>query len=252
MTIEGAHVGIAVVPRGEVEDRDIEYAREKLANVVARVGAEVLYAEVKLTMAPDPARERPAIVEAVIDINGRPLRAHVAAADMHAAVDLLDERLRRRIDRSHEVVVEMRHGEYRRHRPERSERPVPEREIVKRKTFASGALSVDEAADLLDLLGHDFLLFANVASGQPAVIAVGDDGLELSDASDLPTALPPETVARVRLSGQAVRRCTVAEAEAELDLDLTPFVFFVDADSGTGSVVYNRYDGDYGLITLAT
>ena len=38
------------------------------------------------------------------------------------------------------------------------------------------------------------------------------------------------------------------EAEERLDVGHEPFVFFVDAASGRGHVLYRRYDGHYGLI----
>ena len=42
---------------------------------------------------------------------------------------------------------------------------------------------------------------------------------------------------------------TVEAAREQLELMDEPFVFFVDAKSGRGNVLYRRYDGHYGLIT---
>ena len=44
---------------------------------------------------------------------------------------------------------------------------------------------------------------------------------------------------------------TVDEATSRLDVSGEPFVFFVDASTRRGSIVYRRYDGNYGLIRPA-
>jgi hypothetical protein len=41
----------------------------------------------------------------------------------------------------------------------------------------------------------------------------------------------------------------VSEAIGLIDLAAEPFVFFANATTGRGNVVYRRYDGHYGLIT---
>ena len=46
---------------------------------------------------------------------------------------------------------------------------------------------------------------------------------------------------------------TLSESEAKSRLDLTgePFIFYLDAESGRGRVMYLRYDGHYGVITAS-
>jgi hypothetical protein len=43
----------------------------------------------------------------------------------------------------------------------------------------------------------------------------------------------------------------VQQATQRLDDGGEPFVFFANAMTGRGNVVYRRYDGNYGLITPA-
>lgn len=258
---------LSVTSHGDVDEGSIAYATTKVTEIIEGLDAPVLLAEVRLTQEPDPARERPATVEALLDVNGQPVRAQVAAHEMRAAVDLLVDRLRRRLDRfahvrddrrarlrEHRGVEEheWRHGDRPSQRPEYFDRPVDERQIVRRKSYAVGEMTPDEAADALDLLGHDFFLFTNLHTGADAVVYYADDhGLELIDASGRSDVVGPDTVAPISLAGRAAPRCTTAEATEELDLGIVPFVFFVDPDSGRGSVVYHRYDGNYGLITPA-
>ena len=255
----------SVTSQGRVSAGSVTYATEKVAKIISGIGVPVLLAEVRLIQESDPARQRPAIAEVLLDVNGQPVRAHVAADEMQVAIDLLADRLRRRLDRYANVrddrrarlrerrgtdQHEWRHGDRPSQRPEHFDRPVDDRQIVRRKSYAVGEMTPDEAADALELLGHDFFLFTNLRSGVDAVVYyTEEDGLELIDASGRPEAIGPDTVTPMRLAGLAAPRCTTEEATQELDLDILPFVFFVDAATGRGRVVYHRYDGNYGLIT---
>ncbi|MBI2706247.1 MAG: HPF/RaiA family ribosome-associated protein [Actinobacteria bacterium] len=258
---------IALTVRGDIDERAKSIARKQVAAVCAHVHEPVLFAEVKLRHEPDPARARPYQVEAVLTLSRATLRAHVAAESQLAALDLLEDRLRRRIDRYTTSRTASRrtgprphtdgdgswhHGDLATQRPAYFSRPVEERELVRHKTVAVGEMTPDEAADLLDLLGHDFVLFTNLVTGADAVLAYDrGDSLELIDASGRADAAGADSVTPIDVGKDAVRRCTLADALEELDLDLAPFVFFVDPEVGRGQVTYHRYDGHYGLITPA-
>src|SRR4051812_18882032 len=82
---------------GDVPSDSRDYAAEKIGHVADYSARPVLYAHVVLEVVGDPARTRPALAEATLDVNGTPLRAHVAAAGTHEAVDLLEGRLRRQL-----------------------------------------------------------------------------------------------------------------------------------------------------------
>jgi len=56
-------------------------------------------------------------------------------------------------------------------------RPTEEREIVRRKVFVFGAMSVAEAADVLQDLDHDFLLFRDAGTNADAAVYWREDGL---------------------------------------------------------------------------
>ncbi|WP_307849677.1 sigma 54 modulation/S30EA ribosomal C-terminal domain-containing protein [Qaidamihabitans albus] len=56
----------------------------------------------------------------------------------------------------------------------------------------------------------------------------------------------------VTISAQPAPLLTTGEAVDRLNLTGLPFLFFLDADRGRGSVLYHRYDGHYGLLTPAT
>lgn len=90
---------VVVEARGRMPQTTQSYARDKVAAVADYVREPILHARVRLTHMPDPAVARPAVAQANLDINGRLVRAQVAAATMHEAIDALRDRLRDRIDR---------------------------------------------------------------------------------------------------------------------------------------------------------
>ena len=251
---------VAVTTRGDVPEDATEYAVAKVAELGRFTGTPVLFAQVKLIQEANPAQARPALAEASLDLNGRVVRAHVAAGDLMEAADLLEAKLRRNLVREadkhghgHErppTPEEWAHGTHPDHRPETIHRDVEDREVVRHKTFALSPMTVDEAGLDLELLGHDFYLFTEIHTGLDAVLHVTEDGtLALQLAQD---AIPRPADCDERITvGPTASRSTLAEAEERLDVGHEGRVFFVDATTERGHVVYRRYDGHYGLITPA-
>lgn len=253
---------VPVVTRGQVAPDAVDYARLKITHAARHGGAHAIHAVVRLTQAPDPAQARPAMAEATVDLSGTVVRAHVAASTMLEAIDLLDGRLRRRIDEGEDRMRalhlrhrddgpgEWRHGSMPSERPHRYERPVEERELVRHKSFAVRQQTVDEAVLDLEALDHDFFLFRDERTGCDAVLWRRNAHHALIE-SDGRGGEAPDTVAEVEVEHRPVERLAIAEAIEHLDLGADPFVFFVNAESGRGNVVYLRYDGHYGLIEPA-
>ena len=249
---------VSTTTRGEVPEAAREYAIEKVSQLGRYTAKPILFAEVKLTLAANPARPRPAEAEATLDVNGAFVRAHVAAGQLEEAVDLLEQRLKRNLERAaarpdHSGARplpdgEWRHGARPTERPEYFERPVEDREVVRHKSFALEPMTWEEAAFDLDVLGHGFYLFTEIGAEVECVVHLDDAGaVEVLPATDAAgEALRGDGGPAV---GPAAATLTLAEAEERLDVGHERFVFFVDADSGRGNVVYRRYDGHYGLIT---
>jgi ribosomal subunit interface protein len=252
------HSGPFVVTlRGSVPDRAAAYAEEKVRRVGEVANQPVLSTHVVLTIAGDPARDRPAIAEATLDVNGFSVRAQAAAGDLLGAVDLLEDRLRRKLVQHQDRVrtrsrwigasgaAGWRHGELPSSRPPSYPRPVEERMIVRRKTFGLDPQTLDEAAFDMDLLGHDFYLFTDAGTGHDALVRRTEEGGyayrgQVSEQDDAAT--------RARWEGPAPV-LSEAQARARLDAGGEPFVFYLDPTSRRGHVLYRRYDGHYGLIT---
>jgi ribosome-associated translation inhibitor RaiA len=258
-------VSMSLSSEGEVEEADLVAAREKVEALAHLVREPVLAIEVRLIHQRDPANERPYSVELVFDVEGRPVRAHAAAAHMREAVDVAVGHLHRRIERAQsrrhrinqrrETGVatsdEWQHGDLPTTRPHFFSRPVDERDLVRRKTFALEPITVDEAAFDLDQSGHDFYLFNELQTGADCVLHRGNGGeLELLCAGDSSPDLARATVP-IHRKQSAVGESSVEAAKERLNLANEPFVFFRSAQNGRGQVLYRRRDGHYGLIVGA-
>jgi ribosome-associated translation inhibitor RaiA len=178
----------------------------------------------------DPAKR--VIVEVNLDVNGRPIRVQVAAANSRAGLDLAQARLRRKLSQLGRHRARLG-GRQRSHRPGYENRPSGEREVLRRKTFEPARTTVEEAELDLEMMDYDFLLFTDALSGMDSLVCRGG----------------PDDYQWVALA--EAPRLALSAAVSLLDLTDAPFVFFADAGTDRGNVLYRRHDGHYGLITPA-
>lgn len=256
---------VQVQVRGHVRPDLVDYARTKVLALADQVREPILFAKVKLSQAANPAVPRPAMAQANLDVNGRPARVYVAAKTMPEAVDAMQARLAGQLSRlsqhweSRRARVqngrppaeagEWRHGNEPTPRPDYYPRAAEERRLVRHKTFALARETPDEAAFEMDTMDYDFHLFTDLETGQDSVIyRGGPTGYRLAEVDPQRRPNGPLAVP-LTVSEQPAPRMTVEEAEERLEMTGQPFVFFADAGTGRGSVVYHRYDGHYGLIT---
>ena len=249
-----------IIKRGFVQESVVEYAKEKILHAARAAPRRVLFARLKLTHEPHRSVERPAIAEVMLDLDGLPVRAHVAARDLREASDLLEQRLRRKlkdIEHFSEFLRtftgvpepgEWRHGDQPAHRPAHFPRRPEERQVVRRKTFTLGRLTPAAAAFEMEMLDYDFHLFLETDTGQDAVILrLADGGYELMRVSPA----RGEGSMGIPVSSAEPPLMHLAEAVQRLNESGEPFAFFVDAVTQRGNVLYRRYDGHYGLIAPA-
>lgn len=248
---------IDVVLRGDVPDGAVPYAHNKVVRTMSLIDEPVLHARLKLTMLPDTAVDRPAVAEAVLDVDGDVVRAHVAGRSVPEAADLLGPRLHDRLDhrrrrRRQEPVkaglaTGRDHGMQPVHRPSYYDRPVEERELVRRKAFHLEESTVDEAVFDMESLDYDFHLFVDPATGDDSILWRTEVGYGLARVhpSEAPV-LPPGVALTVQSAAAPV--LAVAAAVDRLNAGRERFVFFLDSATGRGSVAYRRFDGHYGLL----
>jgi hypothetical protein len=263
--VEGAEgrIALAVLTRGRVGDDDVDYAVGRVAAALRHIEEPVLFARLKLGRAGDPARARPALAQIALDVNGELVRAHVAGHTMREATDLLQrhlaDKLEQRAQHRHDLRTrgadrqpgEWRHGDLPSRRPDYYDRPTEERQLVRHKTFAIDELTLDEAAFDMEQLDYDFYLFRDLASGQDALLErSADRGCRLTRLHPTAVEAGPASF-ELTIADTAPAELTVSEAIERLDADGERFVFFANAVTGRGNVLYHRYDGHYGLITPA-
>lgn len=253
---------VDVTARGEVPRAVQDVARDKLGRLDEVVKGPVLHARAVLTQERNPRLERPARAEAELNLQGRTVRARVAAPAMDAAVDELAEHLHRQLRRYVDRLAdrqrvaaeappgEWRHGSWSPPAPGYFPRPPDEREIVRRKSFAAGPMSVAEAVADMQVLDHDFFLFRDADAHAEAVLYRREDGrLGLIEPPDVELTAPEN--GPVREPSRFTEPIELATAVAEMNELDHRFLFFTDADTGRGNVIYLRYDGHYGLIEAA-
>lgn len=256
-------IDVAVTAKGDVDDAQKDHARERVAALERCVSDPVLGARVMLRRERNRSLERPARAEAELNVNGHMVRGRVASVTMSQAIDQLGTHLERQlhgfVDRRARLrrraggrsPGEWHHGAAPPPRPSFHPRPAEERSIVRRKTFALGAIDPLQAiAELLDL-DHDFYLFHDAETGTDAVAHQREDGR-------IGLIHPPSVGPRAPLGEGPVweqsrlsEPLTLEQAVAEMDALSHRFMFFVNAETVRGNVIYLRYDGNYGLIEPA-
>ena len=260
-TAKTAH--IRVETHGEVPPWAIGVARAKVESAISTAAEPILSARVMLAMAPDPAVARPVVAQATVDVNGQVIRAQAAGKTAREAIGHLGTRLRQRLGRAARNWAarrgataagepgEWRHRSVTEHRPPYFPRPEEQRLVIRRASYSACPQPLEGAVEELDLLDYDFHLFTERSTGQDCVLTRVPGGYRLARAQqDLggDTAPLPE---HVTASALPVPTLSVAAAAERLSVTEEPFVFFVDAATGHGSVLYHRYDGHYGQLVPA-
>ncbi|MGD9618481.1 MAG: sigma 54 modulation/S30EA ribosomal C-terminal domain-containing protein [Mycolicibacterium sp.] len=237
------------------------YARSKIAGVARFTRRPVRQARVRLSRHADPAVHRPVVAQANLDVDGRIVRAQVEAVTAREAIDLLEARLRRRLERTAEHWEarrggmpladghEWRHQSEPANRPPHHPRRPEDRQIIRRKSYTLAACSVDDAAFEMEMLDYDFHLFTEQGSGIASVLyRNGPGSYRLAQVVPVSPDLLAPFDTPVSFSPQPAPCITVEQATERMGLLDLPFLFFIDAAQGRASVLYHRYDGHYGLI----
>lgn len=257
-----APLHVEVTVRGKVSSELAREAAERVEQLQQVTPRPIAHARVVLTQERNPSIELRARAEGQLLLAGRPIRARVAAPAMSAAIDELVKRLRdqlRRyaewlVTRSHQPATaaagEWRHGAWAPARPQQSWREPGERRIIRRKTFALEPVPASEAAADMAALDHRFYLFQDMETGADAVVYRRGDG----QPAVIETAGEPAHERDRDLPHEPSRYSAPLElgaAVAQMDALNHRFLFFTNAGTGRGAVLYLRFDGHYGLIEPA-
>lgn len=244
-------VTVSVTTKGGVDPATAARLEAHLRRLADQVDLPILSASGTIVRHHDPARQRPVLASATVDLNGHWERASVEADEEIESVDLLDAKVRRivkryndrrqRKGRLHAPAGEghWRHGDQPAPRSPWQEIPDDERQIVQRALHGPVRRTIAEADFDLEVLGQFFTLFVDDATDLDSLLCRNDDGsLELIQLDQVDQSDPP------------VVRLEVSEAIEQLTHAGDQLVFFRDAQTGRGTVVYHRDDGHLGLIRL--
>jgi putative sigma-54 modulation protein len=159
-------------------------ATEKLTKVT-RFAADVYKIEVEFHEERNPRIHERQVCEATVRLRKVVIKAHASAIDQVAALDRLVDKVEHQLQKLHSKRVSRTHPRRRdlvTHALPIEELAVPfeaeqeEGQVVKVKQVAILPMTQDEAALQMDLLGHDFFVFTNVATQRAAVMYRRRDG----------------------------------------------------------------------------
>jgi putative sigma-54 modulation protein len=156
-------------------------AREKVGRI-SRYAHDVSRVEVDFCELRNPRIGEPQLCEITVHLKGHFVKAHAAAIEAEAALDLALDKVEHQVSRIKDKRVARSHPR-RRGAPTddglvelEGDDPDTDARIVKTKQFVAKPMDPEEAALQMDLLGHDFFLFTNTDTGHAAVLYRRHDG----------------------------------------------------------------------------
>lgn len=162
-----------------VSDRTEEFVKHKMERLDRHLN-EPVEARVELSQENTKNANQRQIVQVTLHKNGTIIRAEERASDLKIAVDAVVDKLDKQIRRYKDKQVRKR----RNHADiadavaanEADGEIEPEARVVRTKQFKTAPMSVDEAIDQMELLGHAFFLFFNSESNGLNLLYRRDDG----------------------------------------------------------------------------
>jgi putative sigma-54 modulation protein len=168
--IKGRHMAVAT---------DIQaYANDKISKVARLIDGPTTEVEVELFTEKNPAIKNSQVAEVTVFSKGPVIRAREAAGDMHAAIDMVADKLDRRIQHMRGKIKDKHRAGP---RGFKTEMPTAEEaeelpSVVKTKALSLKPMSTDEAILQMELLGHDFFVFMQPDSDDINVLYRRRDG----------------------------------------------------------------------------
>jgi putative sigma-54 modulation protein len=164
----------------KVESDIKDYAEKKLSKLTKYLNT---ISSIKLELVEEKSKSRLHTYSAqvTLNVNGFLIRGEQKGDDTHATVDAVSDVMERLIDRykarydvnKGRVVESIR-------KPSQGESlkeiPVEEAVVVKKKRFGVKPMTVDEAIDQMEFIGHDFFIFINSDDNSINVVYRRKDG----------------------------------------------------------------------------
>lgn len=156
-------------------------ARQSIERKLGKLGRHlpnILEYKVEISAEKTKSPEQHFVVQVTLNSNGAMLRGVERGEDLTAAIGKVAAVINRRIEHYKGKLYEkgrgssLARGEFN----EEREAAQPTRKVVKVKRFVVKPMSVPEAVDQMELLGHDFFLFFNADSEKLNLLYRRQDG----------------------------------------------------------------------------
>ena len=153
------------------------YVQRKLGKL-SRYLPNIIESKVEISEEKTKSPERRFVVQVTVDSSGTLLRGEGRGDDLFTAIDKVAAIMNRRIEHYKGKLYEKGKGSSfaRSEFSEEAEAVPPPKRVVKTKRFAVNLMSVAEAIDQMELLGHDFFLFLNADTGELNLLYRRKDG----------------------------------------------------------------------------
>ncbi|MDJ1183477.1 ribosome hibernation-promoting factor, HPF/YfiA family [Roseofilum casamattae] len=167
----------------EITDAIREYVHQKVEKAVSHFSNLTTEVDINLSVARNPRINPKQTAEVTIYANGTVIRSEESSEDLYASIDLVADKIARRLRK----YKEKRYNN--KHKPKEAievldlveesdniedligdRTPELPSDVVRTKYFAMPPMTVDEALEQLQLVGHDFFMFRNSQSGEINVI----------------------------------------------------------------------------------
>jgi len=167
VTVTGRHI--------EVTEPLKQYAQEKFGRL-----EKYLPKTIQVVVTLSVVKKVHHIAEAVIKSNGILIQASEETGEMYSAIDLLIEKIERRVRRYKEKLVDHKHQAGKSEAADlisasaHAEDRIPQ--IIRTKRFDLKPMLPEEAVMQMELLDKDFFVFSHAGSGHISVIYKRKDG----------------------------------------------------------------------------
>ncbi len=150
----------------EVTEGLKEAVREKIGKLDKYFSTET---EAIVTLSVEKERQK---IEVTIPVKGSIIRAEEVSSDMYVSIDLVEEVIERQMRRYKTRIVESKQAaaEFNKMYIDNDYEDEPEIKIVRSKRFGIKPMNPEEACIQMELLGHNFYVFANAETDEVNVV----------------------------------------------------------------------------------
>lgn len=170
---------IKISARNLTIDNDIRSYAEKKVNRLTRYLSTITMIHMELAEEKSKSRLTTYVVQVTMNINGFLLRGVQKDDNLKSAIDAVTDVMERLIDKykkRYAVNKSKVHESIRTAKEEEVAIDEVKRPVVKRKRFMVKPMSLEQAIEQMEFLGHDFFLFANDEDNSINVVYRRKDG----------------------------------------------------------------------------